>query len=53
MARKKPQGKVGEPKYEIVAELPLASSNEDAAVEFMESNVGADPSCPRCGLTNV
>jgi transposase-like protein len=54
MARKKPQGKVGENKSEIVAELPRACSDEDAAVEFMEKQRwGSSPCCPRCGSTNV
>lgn len=53
MARKK-QGKVGAAKSDIVAELPLACSDETAAVEFFERKRWGDtPACPCCGDTNV
>jgi transposase-like protein len=46
--------KVAAAKSEIVARLPLACSNEQAAVEFMEEQRwGASPCCPRCGDTDV
>jgi transposase-like protein len=46
--------KVASAKSEIVARLPLACSNEQAAVEFMEEQRwGASPCCPRCGDTDV
>lgn len=51
--RRKP-GPVAGNKSEIVASLPLACSNERAAVEFMErQRWGNTPACPRCGDTDV
>lgn len=51
---KRKQGRVGEAKSEIVRELPLACSNEQAAVEFFERMRWGDcPACPRCGDTDV
>jgi transposase-like protein len=51
---RKPQGPVGENKSEIVAALPLACSDERAAVEFMERQRWGDhPACPRCGDLDV
>jgi len=47
-------GRVASDKSQIVAELPLACSNEKAAVEFMErQRWGETPACPRCGDTDV
>lgn len=38
----------------IIQALPLACSNEKAAVEFIEQmRWGGRPACPRCGDTNV
>jgi transposase-like protein len=56
MAKKerKPQGRVGEAKDEIVAALPDACSDESKAVEFLERQRWGDtPACPRCGDTDV
>jgi transposase-like protein len=48
------QCSVGENKSETVRELPLACSNETAAVEFMERKRWGDcPACPKCGDTDV
>lgn len=48
------QGKVGAAKSEIVAELPLACSDETAAVEFFErKRWGECPACPCCGDIDV
>src|SRR5690349_1485908 len=45
---------VGEGKSEIVREIPHACSNEATAAEFMErQRWGNEPSCPRCGDTDV
>jgi transposase-like protein len=53
MARKR-QGKVGEAKSEIVAEIPAACADESLAVAFFEKRRWGDcPCCPRCGDTNV
>lgn len=53
MAKKKPS-KVGENKSDIVREIPLACADEDAAVEFMESQRwGNEPTCACCDSTNV
>lgn len=42
------------PKSSILEELRLATRSEDAAVEFFEKHRwGADPACPRCGVTDV
>lgn len=42
------------PKSEILAKLPLACTDERAAVEFFEEQRwGATPNCPRCGDTEV
>jgi transposase-like protein len=39
---------------EVIAALPLACSDEKAAVEFMEQQRwGAHPACPQCGDMNV
>jgi transposase-like protein len=52
MARK--QGKVAEQKSEILRALPLACSDETAAVEFIEQlRWQGTPACPRCGDANV
>lgn len=41
-------------KDEIVKELPLACTNETAAVEFMEKQRwGNMPACPHCGSINI
>lgn len=46
--------KVATAKSDIVARLPLACSDETAAVEFMEEQRwGGSPCCPRCGDTDV
>lgn len=38
----------------VLMALPIACSNEKAAVEFMESQRWGDtPACPRCGSVNV
>jgi len=51
--RKKP-GPVGGNRSEIVGQLPLACSDERAAVEFMErQRWGETPACPHCGDTDV
>ncbi|MEM1213410.1 MAG: IS1595 family transposase [Planctomycetota bacterium] len=48
------QGKVGQAKSEVVRELPLACSNETAAVEFWEKHRWGDkPCCPHCGGHHV
>lgn len=48
------QRKVGEGKSGTVSELPLACSDERAAVEFMERKRWGDaPACPRCGDLDV
>lgn len=48
------QKPVAENKDEVIAELPLACSDEAAAVEFMERQRWGDcPACPRCGDTDV
>jgi len=53
MANKK-QRRVGESQSEIIQSLPLACSNEQAAVEFFERmRWGECPCCPRCGDTDV
>lgn len=52
MARE--QGKVGQGKSAIVAQLPVACMNEIAATEFMEAQRWPDrPFCVHCGSTNV
>jgi transposase-like protein len=46
--------KVGTPKSAIEAALPLACSDEAAAVDFMEQQRWAgEPACPRCGDMDV
>ena len=41
-------------KSDIIAELPLACSDETAAVEFIEKQRWGDkPTCPHCGDANV
>lgn len=48
------QRKVGQAKSEVVAQLPLACSDETAAVEFFEKQRWGDtPACPLCGSVNV
>lgn len=48
------QRPVGTAKSALVAELPLACSNEAAAAEFMErQRWGGSPCCPRCGDTDI
>ena len=50
----KDQGKVGEAKSEVVTNLPLACSSQDAAVAFLEElRWGDTPCCPECGSVNV
>ncbi len=52
MAKK--QGKAGEPKSDVLREIPLACADEAVAVEFMEKQRWGDkPYCPRCGSENV
>lgn len=47
-------GKVGENKSDTIRELPIACSDETAAVEFMERKRWGDcPCCPHCGDVNV
>lgn len=52
---RKPQGPVGESKSDVVADLPHACCDEQAAVEFMERQRWGEMSaaCPRCGDTDV
>lgn len=51
--RKKP-GPVGEAKSKVIRDLPIACSNERAAVEFLEAQRwGTSPACPKCGDTDV
>ena len=48
------QRKAGAARSEILAKLPLACTNERAAVEFFEEQRwGTSPACPRCGDTDV
>jgi transposase-like protein len=48
------QRKAGAARSEILAKLPMACTNERAAVEFFEEQRwGATPCCPRCGDTDV
>lgn len=48
------QRKVATNRSEIVAELPVACSDEKAAVEFMErQRWGGEAACPRCGDMDV
>jgi transposase-like protein len=48
------QRRAGQPKSEILAKLPLACTDERAAVEFFEEHRwGSAPNCPRCGDTDV
>jgi transposase-like protein len=48
------QRKAGAARSEILAKLPLACTNERAAVEFFEEQRwGSTPACPRCGDTDV
>jgi len=48
------QGKVGQDKSEVIAELPKACCDETAAVEFWERHRWGDtPGCVHCGSTNV
>jgi transposase-like protein len=50
----KNQRKVASAKSSLVAKLPLACSDERAAVEFMEEQRWGDsPCCPRCGDMDV
>ncbi|HMN97626.1 MAG TPA: IS1595 family transposase [Phycisphaerales bacterium] len=53
MARK-PQCKVGGNKSQVVADIPVACSDEAAAVEFMERQRWGDkPTCPACTCADV
>ncbi len=48
------QRRAGQPKSEILAKLPLACTDERAAVEFFEEQRWGDtPNCPRCGDVEV
>jgi transposase-like protein len=48
------QRKVGQAKSEIVAALPLACTDETAAIEFFErQRWGDSPACPHCGSMAV
>lgn len=51
----KGQGKVASDKSAIVAAIPRACADEQAAVEFMEEYrwKRTGPCCPRCGDTDV
>lgn len=52
--QRKPQGAAGEAKSEVLADLPHACSDEQAAVEFMErQRWGQMAACPRCGDLDV
>ena len=52
--QRKKQRKVAEDRSQVVAALPLACSDETAAVEFMERmRWGDSPACPRCGDMDV
>ena len=53
MARKKP-GKVGQNKSQVIAAIPAACADEDAAVAFMENQRwNGDPHCPHCQHSDV
>lgn len=48
------QGKVGQGADDVVLQLPLACTEEAAAVDFMERQRWGDtPKCPHCESTNV
>jgi transposase-like protein len=48
------QRKIGEAASPIIRQLPLACSNEQAAIEFFERMRWREcPACPRCGDTDV
>lgn len=48
------QRRAGSPKSEILAKLPIACTNELAAVEFFEEQRwGSTPNCPHCGVVGV
>jgi len=50
----KDQSKPGISDDEVVRDIPLACSNERAAIEFFERRRwGDEPCCPHCGDTNV
>lgn len=50
----KNQGKIGLDVSEVVESLPMACSNETAALEFWEKHRwGAKPFCPHCGNVDV
>jgi transposase-like protein len=54
MASKKRQGLVASDKSAIVARLPHACRDEQAAVEFMEEQRwGSEPYCPHCGTVGA
>jgi transposase-like protein len=51
MTNERKQRPVASDKSSLVARLPHACRDENAAVEFMEEQRwGAEPSCPRCGV---
>lgn len=48
------QRKVGQAKFEVIRDLPIACSNETAAVEFWEKHRWGDcPACAHCGSGSV
>ncbi|MCH8146508.1 MAG: transposase, partial [Planctomycetes bacterium] len=50
----KNQRKVGQHKSQVVSRIPLACSEEAAAVDFMEARRwGDNPTCPHCDSDNV
>jgi transposase-like protein len=54
MTKRHRPGAVGANKDEVIAAVPLACSDERAAVEFMERHRwGQSAICPRCGATDV
>ncbi|MHC4171614.1 MAG: IS1595 family transposase [Planctomycetota bacterium] len=54
MVMKTKQTKPGQTNNEVLRDIPLACTNETAAVEFMEKQRWGDmPACPRCGCIDV
>ncbi len=51
---KNKQRKVGQTVDEVLKNIPIACTNETAAVEFIENQLwGSHPACPRCGSIDV
>ncbi|MEE9270884.1 MAG: IS1595 family transposase [Candidatus Krumholzibacteria bacterium] len=52
--KKKKNSKVAGDKCKVIAEIPIACQDEQAAVEFLEKHRWSDdPCCPRCGSVSV